>query len=95
MIGYLAGYLNERVNMNVCGSFVTTSLKNKYLLVICDTFPSTLWQFRFETHALRLPVMPLFETGVIRLVTQPKSTLTEDRTLRTNVWMTAADEHRR
>ena len=24
--------------MDVCGSFVTTPLKNKYLLVICDTF---------------------------------------------------------
>ena len=38
MVGYLAGYVNERVNMDVCGPFVVTPLKNKYLLVICDTF---------------------------------------------------------
>ena len=35
MIGYLAGYVNECVNMDACGSFVTTPLKNKYLLGIC------------------------------------------------------------
>ena len=29
MIGYLAGYVNERVNMDACGSFVTTPLKKQ------------------------------------------------------------------
>ena len=36
--GHLPGYRGERVNMDVCGPFVVTPLKNKYLLVICDSF---------------------------------------------------------
>ena len=38
MVGHLPGYKGERVNMDVCGPFVVTPLKNKYLLVICDSF---------------------------------------------------------
>ena len=38
MVGHLPGYKGERVNMDVCGPFVLTPLKNKYLLVICDSF---------------------------------------------------------
>ena len=38
MVGFLPGYVNERVNMDVCGPFTVSSLKNKYLLVICDSF---------------------------------------------------------
>ena len=36
--GHLSGYRGERVNMDVCGPFTVTPLKNKYLLVICDSF---------------------------------------------------------
>ena len=38
LTGHLPGYRNERVYMDVCGTFVTSRLGNKYLLVICDAF---------------------------------------------------------
>ena len=38
LTGHLPGYRGERVYMDVCGTFTTSRMGNKYMLVICDAF---------------------------------------------------------